>query len=178
MQHVRFAVVALQTRDLEHGVSQGRYPYRPRSRPGSSRHLVIGAVGQDVAALHHRDAVRQIGDHGQIVLDHQHRAVDRDAADQRDDAADILVSPCPEVGSSSSNSSGSSAQGRREFERALAAVGQFGGRQVRHRLRARPRPRSARARCVELAQHRVRAPEGIIVARETAAARCARFRAP
>src|SRR5215510_9805546 len=41
------------------------------------RHRLVVALGQDVSARQHRDAVGQIGDHAQIVLDHQHGALGR-----------------------------------------------------------------------------------------------------
>jgi hypothetical protein len=56
-----------------------------------ARNFGIGAIGQNLAALHHCDPVAKIGDHGEVMFDHQHRAIDRDAADEVDDAADILV---------------------------------------------------------------------------------------
>src|SRR5262249_471971 len=38
---------------------------------GIFRHLGVVALGQDLTACQHRDALRQIGDHRQIVLHHQ-----------------------------------------------------------------------------------------------------------
>src|SRR3954471_21670317 len=38
------------------------------------RDALIVALGEDLAALQHRDAVRQRGDHRKVVLDHQHGA--------------------------------------------------------------------------------------------------------
>src|SRR5713226_6414399 len=58
-------------------------------RVGRDR-LVI-AFGEDAAAGQHGDAVGQIGDDAEIVLDHQHRAIGRDRSDQRGDAIDVLV---------------------------------------------------------------------------------------
>src|SRR5687767_6396863 len=37
--------------------------------------LGIGALGQHLAPRQHGDAVGQVGDHGQVVLHHQYRAV-------------------------------------------------------------------------------------------------------
>src|SRR5262249_40303351 len=68
----------------------------PHSQVGLA-HFRIGrdagvvALGEHAAAGEHGDAVAEIGDHGQIVLDHQHGAVGGDPLDQRRDAADILV---------------------------------------------------------------------------------------
>src|SRR4029078_9872490 len=56
-----------------------------------ARHLVIGTFREDFAARQHGDAVGQIGNDRQIVLDHQHRPVLSDAPDQRGDPADIFV---------------------------------------------------------------------------------------
>src|SRR5260221_8060260 len=39
------------------------------------RHGGVRALGQHLAARQHGDGVREVGDHGHVVLDHQHRAV-------------------------------------------------------------------------------------------------------
>src|SRR5262245_43756831 len=60
-------------------------------------HLRIGrdrlviALGQHAPAREHGDAVGEVGDDAEIVLDHQHRAVGGDRLDQRADAVDVLV---------------------------------------------------------------------------------------
>ena len=46
----------------------------------------VVALGEDLAALQDRDGVGERGDHREVVLDHQHGAVGRDALDQRGDA--------------------------------------------------------------------------------------------
>src|SRR5258708_6578895 len=51
----------------------------------------VVALGQDAAAGQDRDRLRQIGDHREVVLDHQHRAVPRGLANEPGDAPDILL---------------------------------------------------------------------------------------
>src|ERR1700758_3063304 len=46
------------------------------------RDLGIDALGQDLAARQHGDAIRQIGDNRKIMFDHEHRAVLGDALDE------------------------------------------------------------------------------------------------
>src|SRR5580700_9433277 len=46
------------------------------------RHRLVVALGQHVATGQHRDAVAQIGDDAEIVLDHQHGALVGERADQ------------------------------------------------------------------------------------------------
>src|SRR6266702_2882545 len=58
---------------------------------GVFRDLRVGALRQDLSAGKHGDGVRQIGDDGEIVLDHQHRAIRRDGLDQRRNARDVLL---------------------------------------------------------------------------------------
>src|SRR5687767_2048506 len=72
---------------------------RPRtsSMPGAQvglyhlrvlRDAGVVAFGEDLAAREHGDAVGERRHHGKVVLDHQHRAVGRDALHQRGDALD------------------------------------------------------------------------------------------
>src|SRR5258708_10170523 len=58
---------------------------------GIGRHLLVAALGQDLAAGQHGDGVREIRHHGKVVLHHQHRAALRHGADEIGDAADVLV---------------------------------------------------------------------------------------
>src|SRR5918994_4700859 len=53
--------------------------------------FVVGPVGEDLAAGQNGDAVAEIGDDVQVVLDHEHGAVASNAPDQLGNAADILV---------------------------------------------------------------------------------------
>src|ERR1700719_2418168 len=55
------------------------------------RHRLVVALGQHVAAGEHGDAVAQIGDDAEIVLDHQHGALVGQRSDQRADAGDVVV---------------------------------------------------------------------------------------
>src|SRR3984957_13395541 len=55
------------------------------------RHRLVVALGQHVAAGEHGDAVAQIGDDAEIVIDHQHGALVGERADQRADAGDVVV---------------------------------------------------------------------------------------
>src|SRR5258707_10491454 len=56
--------------------------------PGEVR---IVAFGEHVTARQDRDDVGQVGDHAQIVLDHQDGVLRGDALDQRGDLVDVLV---------------------------------------------------------------------------------------
>src|SRR5215472_169003 len=58
---------------------------------GMGRDGVIVALGHHATAREHSNAVGQVGDHAEIVLDHQHRAVGRDPLDERGHAVDVLV---------------------------------------------------------------------------------------
>src|SRR2546430_1442154 len=55
------------------------------------RYRFVRPLGQHLATRQHGDGVGKIGDHGHVVLDHQHGAVARHGADQRGDAPDILL---------------------------------------------------------------------------------------
>src|SRR6266545_7672465 len=55
-----------------------------------ARHARVIPVGEDLPARQHRQAVAQIGDHGEVVLDHDHGAVRGDLADEQRDALDVL----------------------------------------------------------------------------------------
>src|SRR6185437_959549 len=55
------------------------------------RNHIVVTLGQNATAGKHGDAVAQVRHHREIVLDHQHRAIDGDALNQRTDAVDILV---------------------------------------------------------------------------------------
>src|SRR2546423_46543 len=54
-------------------------------------HRLVIALGEDLAALEHCDAVREGGHHRKVVLDHQHGAVRRDALHQRSDTFHVRV---------------------------------------------------------------------------------------
>ena len=48
------------------------------------RGLAVGALGENLPALKHRDPVRDVRDHAHVVLDHQNRAPLGDAANHHD----------------------------------------------------------------------------------------------
>src|SRR5271169_5145581 len=54
------------------------------------RDFGIGSLGEDFAALQHGDAVAEIGDDRQIVLDHDNRAAFGDMPHEVDDARQIF----------------------------------------------------------------------------------------
>src|SRR4029450_13898998 len=56
----------------------------------ASRHGLVVALGEHLSARQDGDRIREILDHAEIVLNHQDRAVRRDALDQRRDALDVL----------------------------------------------------------------------------------------
>src|SRR5262245_19927757 len=55
------------------------------------RNRLVVAFGEHPAAREHRDAIGEVGDDAEIVLDHQHRAVGGDGLDERADAIDVFV---------------------------------------------------------------------------------------
>src|SRR5262249_52628575 len=91
---------------------------------GVGRDRIVVALGHDPAAGEHRDPVGQIGNHTEIVLDHQHRAIGRNALDQRADASDVLV-PHARHRLVEQHQLGIERERRCDLERALAAVGQL-----------------------------------------------------
>ena len=73
--------------------------------------------------------VGQIGDHAEIVLDHQHGAVGGDRLDQRADAVDVLVAHAGRRLVEQQHF-GIERQRGGDLERALAAIGQFHRRPI------------------------------------------------
>src|SRR3982074_3326269 len=55
------------------------------------RNRLVVALGEHSATREPRDAVGKVGDHAEIVLDHQHRAVGGDRLDECADAIDVFV---------------------------------------------------------------------------------------
>ena len=140
VQDVRLAVPGLQ---VLHGKERGRRS----GMAGPEIGLAHGRIGRDrcvialrehPAAGEHGDAVAQVGDDAQIVLDHQHGAVRGRRADQRADALDILVA---HAGGRlvEQQQFRTERQRRRELERAFAAVRQFGRQRAADKARARRR---------------------------------------
>src|SRR5215470_15392992 len=54
-------------------------------------HRRVVALGEDLAPGEHGDVVREVRHHLQVVLDHQHRALGRDALDEGGDPVHVLV---------------------------------------------------------------------------------------
>ena len=153
------------------------YPYRLRSPAGSFDTSRIGAFGEHLAARQHRDAVGEVGDDRQVVLDHQDGAVAGDAPDQRRRCGRCPRAPMPAIGSSSSSISGSSASVVAISERALAAVGQLDRRHAAHRPSSPTSSSSSMARSFKRVEAALRAPEMKGVVPAGAAARPGRSRA-
>src|SRR5689334_22833310 len=59
--------------------------------PRIARNLAVRAFREHRATREHGDGVAEVFDHAQVVLHHQHRAPERNLANQLDHAADILV---------------------------------------------------------------------------------------
>src|SRR5439155_26504395 len=55
------------------------------------RQLGIIALRQHLTARQHRDDVGQVGDHREIMFDHQAGVLGRDALDQRRDLVDVFM---------------------------------------------------------------------------------------
>src|SRR5260370_28324429 len=55
------------------------------------RHGRVVALGENPAAREHRDRMGEIGDHAEVMLDHQYGAVGGDRFDQRGNAIDVLM---------------------------------------------------------------------------------------
>src|ERR1700728_3528495 len=76
--------------------SMGRVSGMTRSQIGLTDGGVGGyglvvALGKHLAARQHGNAIAQISDHTEIVLDHQYRALYRKRFDQCADAGDVFV---------------------------------------------------------------------------------------
>src|SRR5262249_44624186 len=55
------------------------------------RHRGVVAFGEHAPAREHGDGVREVGDHGKVMLDHEHGAIGGSGFDQRGDAVDVFV---------------------------------------------------------------------------------------
>jgi hypothetical protein len=88
------------------------------------RYRRVVALGENFAAREHRDMVRKRRHHRQVVLDHEHRAVRRDLADQRSDALDVRMG---HAGGRFVEQHHLRVEGERggDLERTLAPVGQL-----------------------------------------------------
>ena len=88
------------------------------------RNLGIAPLGQDLAALQDGDAVAEIGDHGEIVLDHHHGAALGHLAHEIDDARQLLPADASHRFVKQQHL-GIERERRRDLERALSAVGEL-----------------------------------------------------
>ncbi len=137
MENMRFVVPGLQAFDLEHGrrvrrraclrsrLSHVRLPYRPAGPP-RFRDRSIVAFRQHPPARQHGDAVRQVGDDLKIVLDHQDRAVGGNPANEVGDPVDVLVAHARHRFIEQHHLR-LDRQSRGQFQRPLAAIGDFAG---------------------------------------------------
>src|SRR2546428_154993 len=117
----------------------------------------VVALGQDLAAGEHGDAVGEIGYHAEVVLDHEHGAVRGDLPDEGGDALDVLVGHARRR-LVEQHHLGIEGEGGSDLERPLAPVGQLhggGGREggEAHRLHQPQGP------AVEPPQPPLRSPE-------------------
>jgi len=79
---------------------------------------------EHVAAGEHGDAVGKIGDHAEIMLDHQHRAFGRHRLDEGADAIDVFVTHSGH-GFVEQQHFGIERQGGGDLQSAFAPIGQF-----------------------------------------------------
>jgi hypothetical protein len=101
VQDVGFSVPGVEVAHFEHrggggGARHVRCLSHARSDIGFDHARILRdgrvvALGENLAAGQHGDAVRQRRDDREIVLHHQDGAVGRDAADELGDAVDVLV---------------------------------------------------------------------------------------
>src|SRR5450631_2089522 len=91
---------------------------------GIARDFRIGAFDENRAPLQHRDRVADAGDHAHVVLDHEHRAPDRDFLDEVLHAIDVLVAH-PRGRLVEEHELGLHRERGRDLERALAPIGEL-----------------------------------------------------
>src|SRR5438093_3401681 len=58
---------------------------------GISRHAGVVPLRENLSAGEHGDGVREVGDHAQVVLHHEHGAIDGGLANKGGDAVHVLV---------------------------------------------------------------------------------------
>src|ERR1700733_2572329 len=93
------------------------------------RHFAIVALGQHSPARQHGYAMREIGDHPEIMLDHQDGAVRRHASDEIGRAINVLVAhACHRF--IKQHHLGLDSERRRQFEGSLAPIGDFAGLRI------------------------------------------------
>src|SRR5712692_10099818 len=117
----------------------------------------VVTLGEDLAASEHGDGVGEIGDHAEIVLDHEHGAIDGDLPDEGGDPLHVLMGH-PRRRLVEEHHLGIEGEGGGDLEGPLAAIGQLdrrGGREgtEAHGLDQLEGP------AVEPFQHALRSPE-------------------
>src|ERR1700730_14954436 len=88
------------------------------------RDRLIVALSEHAAAREDGDAVREVGNHAEIMLHHQHGAGSGDRLDESADAIDVFV-PHACHGLVEQKHLGVERQGRGDLQGAFAAIGQF-----------------------------------------------------
>ena len=131
VQHMALAVPGVEVLDLEEGAVSGHapIPYRRGAHPLIGGNLGIASLGQDLAALQDGDAVAEIGDHREVVLDHHHGAALGHLAHEIDDARQFLPADAGH-GLVEQQHLGIERERRRDLERALSPVGELARRRV------------------------------------------------
>src|SRR5882724_8121416 len=124
---------------------------------GMRGHRAIVALGDDLAAREHGYAIGEVRHHAQVVLHHEHRAVDGNALDKRRDALDVRVRHAGGRFVEEHHLRIERERGR-DLERALAPVGQLHGDRVLEFRQADCFEQLPRAR-IQAAQTPVRPPE-------------------
>src|SRR5665213_3784498 len=117
----------------------------------------IIAFGQNMTAGQNGDDVGQVGDHAQIMLDHQDGILRRDALDQRCDLVDVLMAHAGHR-FVEQHHFGIERQRGRDFQRALAPIGHLDRRRVGELAQA-DIIEQFMSTMVEAVEHRLRTPE-------------------
>ena len=126
VQDVRFAVPGLQAVDLEQCSQRMTRPDIGFDHGGILRHRAYGPSASTSPRASTVMVSREVGDHGHVVLDHQHGAVAGDGADQRGDALDVLL-PQARHRLVQQHHLGIERQRGGDLQRPLAAIGQVDG---------------------------------------------------
>src|SRR3954470_17140550 len=140
--------------------SSGSAMLRPqvrRDHGGVLGHLLVVALGDDLAAGEHRDPVGEAGDDSEVVLDHQDGPVLGPPLDQARDPVDVLVAH-PGGGLVEQHQLRVERQGGGDLQGALAPVRELRRERVAEVAEAHRREQIPGAR-VEAAQDAVAAPE-------------------
>src|SRR5689334_6237534 len=93
------------------------------------REVGVVAFGEHLSARQHGDDVREVGDHGKVMLDHQDGVLRRNALDQRRDLVDVLMTHAGHR-LVKQHHFGIERQRGRDLQRPLAAVGHLHRRRV------------------------------------------------